>query len=61
MIVLANRIGNGRYQGQAVLDSLRAIKQTSNMTGIDADPIMVSFGYSGGSMAGTFVSSAIIL
>lgn len=50
-----HHIGNGRYQGQAVLDSLRAVKQSTNITGINGDPTMVSFGYSGGSIAGAWV------
>jgi len=41
---------SGLQAGQATLDSLRAVKQSGNITGVDADPIITLTGYSGGGL-----------
>lgn len=48
--------GNGLHTGYATLDSIRAVKQSGHITGIVADPIITSYGYSGGAFSSGFVS-----
>lgn len=45
--------------GQAVLDSIRAVHQSRNVTGIHADPDVALWGYSGGSMATDFAAELL--
>jgi hypothetical protein len=41
---------NGLHSAYASLDSIRAIKQSGNITGISADPIVTINGYSSGAI-----------
>ena len=40
--------------GYSSLDSIRAVKQSGNITGLSKDPIITLYGYSGGAVAGEF-------
>jgi hypothetical protein len=54
-LFLRKRTGSGKRAGYANLDAIRAIKQSGNFTGIDPDPIVTSYGYSGGTWAAAWV------
>ena len=41
----------GRQSGHGTLDSIRAILQSGNFTGVDEDAQVAMWGYSGGSLA----------
>jgi hypothetical protein len=49
--------GSGKRCGYNALDAARAVKQSGNFTGIDVDPIIQSYGYSGGSWGGLWSSA----
>ena len=48
-------IATGLQAAYATLDSLRAIKQSGNVTGISSDPIISVVGYSGGGFVAAWV------
>jgi hypothetical protein len=48
---------SGLHGGRTTLDGVRAVLNTANITGIEKDPIITLYGYSGGAFAGEYVSS----
>jgi hypothetical protein len=49
-------VGSGLQVAYACLDSIRAVKNSLNFTGLSPDPIITLYGYSGGGYAGSWVS-----
>jgi len=47
---------SGLQAGYATLDSFRAVKQSGNFTGIDADPTITMYGYSGGGVSAAWTT-----
>jgi len=48
---------SGPQMGYATLDSIRAVLESRNVTGIDNNPIITLHGYSGGAIASGWVRS----
>ncbi|KAF2675265.1 LIP-domain-containing protein [Microthyrium microscopicum] len=46
--------GNSKYLGYSILDSLKVVVNSTEIVGLDPDPIVTTYGYSGGAMSGTF-------
>jgi hypothetical protein len=42
--------------GRTTLDGIRAVLNSASVTGIEKDPIITLYGYSGGAFAGEYVS-----
>jgi hypothetical protein len=51
---------SGLQTGYATLDSIRAVLQSGNFTGLDPDPIITLHGYSGGSISAGWVFALLI-
>jgi hypothetical protein len=49
------RLASGLQLGYATLDSIRAVKQSTYITGISPNPITTINGYSGGAIAAAWV------
>jgi hypothetical protein len=47
---------SGLHGGRTTLDGIRAVLNSANVTGIERDPIITLYGYSGGAFAGQWVS-----
>ncbi|KAF2398657.1 LIP-domain-containing protein [Trichodelitschia bisporula] len=48
--------GSGLQAAYATLDSIRAVKQSGNITGLNPDPITTMYGYSGGALTGSWTT-----
>jgi Secretory lipase len=51
------RPASGLHGGRTTLDGIRAVLNSANVTGIEKDPIITLYGYSGGAFAGQWVGS----
>jgi Secretory lipase len=58
IVILIIYLGSGLQAAYATLDSIRAVKNFANISGMDPDPQVGMYGYSGGGLSAVWVRLA---